>query len=383
MKNPDPKELNHATQPPFIYDISRSWEEVVSHPPIWKSNKFPPRPQLYKFLGQNLISPIIISAGPASGHFWTDFYFKMGYGAVIEKTRRTSTRPSNIAPNIAIIHSNGQLKRSDIGKPLTASMDPDDFKKHQSITNSFGNPSPSMDIWGPELVRQKESAGDGQLLGCSITATIPGVSGCSICIGPDTPITRIIEAASDMLVGAAVAVSNGVDFVEFNLACPNVTENIEEGEMFQSPELVSYLLAEFKRRFPNTPVGFKFGLYKSKDQMKQVFLAAADNLDYVSGINAIANPVVAKDGSEILPGRKTSGVCGKLLQDIALESIKWAGEIRQEEDLKYEILGGGGIIEVSDVDKFLEAGANAVQIATVALTDPLFAYKYRLAKESS
>ncbi|OGE16800.1 hypothetical protein A2858_02755, partial [Candidatus Daviesbacteria bacterium RIFCSPHIGHO2_01_FULL_36_37] len=356
--------LRAQNQPTFIYDIEKPWEEVVQNPPVWVSNKFPPLPKLYSFLGQNIISPIVIAAGPASGKIWTDFYFKMGYGAVIEKTRRTSHRPSNKAPNVAIIHSNGVLKREDIGKPLTASSDPKDFEKYKSITNSFGNPSPDIAVWSKQLNEQKLGKSPGQLLGCSVTATIGEESSCSVFLGENPPAALIVETAADLLMGATAAATNGADFVELNLACPNVTENSEEGEMFQNSKLVSYTLAEFKKRFPNIPIGFKFGLYKNKEQMKKVFATAGDNLAYVSGINAIATIVVDKDGNDILPGRKTSGVCGSLLKDIALEHIKWAAEIRDEEGLKYEILGGGGILTVEDVKEFLNEGANAVQIAT-------------------
>jgi dihydroorotate dehydrogenase len=196
-----------------------------------------------------------------------------------------------------------------------------------------------------------------------------------------TPETLIVETALDLLMGAAAAVTNGAEFIEFNLACPNVTENNAEGEMFQDPKLVAYTLAEFKRRFPNTPVGFKFGLYKNKSQMKKVFSACGDNLDFVSGVNAIATPVRGDDGKDILPGRMVSGVCGAVMKDIALEEIQWAAEIRHEEGLKYEILGGGGVITPQDADDFLSAGADAVQVATIALTNPLFAYQYQLAKK--
>lgn len=365
----DPSKFISPQQPPLIYDIKKSWEDIVQKAPIWKSGKFPPlsKEKKYSFLGKKLISPIIIAAGPASRHTWTDFYFKMGYGAVIEKTRRTSPRPSNTAPNIAIIHSS-HLDKKEIGKPLTASMNPKDFLEYGSITNSFGNPSPSMDVWGPELQVQKKAVKDGQLLGCSITATIHNTQ------------ASMEEVAADLLMGAVVVATHGADFVELNLACPNVIENSVEGEMFQDEKLVAYTLAEFKRRFPNTPVGFKFGLYKSRAQMKKVFKAAGKNLDYVSGINAISNPVVKADGTEILPGRRTSGICGRLLLDIALESIQWASEIRKEEKLSYNILGGGGVTNPEDVDKFLKAGADAVQVATIALADPLLAYKYLLSK---
>ncbi len=367
MKLPDPKSFVAKNQPVFVYDIHKSWEQVVKEGPIWKSGKFPPLPKekKYKFLGQKLISPIAISAGPASTKIWTDFYFKMGYGLVFEKTRRSVPRKSNQVPNIAIVHTDKPLSRNNLDQTLVASMDEVDWQKYNSMTNSFGNPSPAMEVWTKELMEQRKGVGDGQLLGCSVTATLHQGA-------------TISDAALDLLMAATAAVLSGAQVLEFNLACPNVIENSIEGEMFQDEKLVAYVMAEFKRRFPHVPCGFKFGIYKSKQQMKKVFIAGEDNLDYVSGINAIAMTVLGKDGSEILPGRKISGVCGIADQTLALEHIKWAFEIRKEEGLKYEILGGGGIIEPADVDRYLSAGADMVQIAAAALTDPLLAYKYRL-----
>lgn len=370
MKLPSIKNLISPAQPTFVYNIKKSWEEVVQKGPIWKSNKFPtlPKEKKYSFLGHRLISPIAISAGPASRKVWTDFYLKMGYGLVFEKTRRSVPRISNKVPNVAIIQVQKPVTRANLNKPLIATNNPEDFSSNLSITNSFGNPSPAIAVWTAELRKQKESVSEGQLLGCSVTATI---------VNPKCSKEEIV---SDLMISATAAVISGAQIIEFNLACPNVTENKEEGEMFQDEELASSTLAEFKRRFPNIPCGFKFGLYKSKKQMKKVFTACGNNLDYVSGINAIAMTVLDKNGREILPGRKTSGVCGKLIQEIALEAISWAAEIRKDANLKYEILGGGGIVTVEDVDKFLKIGADMVQVATIAMTNPLFAYEYRLHK---
>lgn len=369
MKLPDPKNFVAKNQPTFIYDTKKSWEKVVQEGPIWKSGKFPPKPteKKYSFLGHKLISPIAIAAGPASKKLWTDFYFKMGYGLVFEKTRRTVQRISHQVPNIAIVHTQEPITRRDRNKNLVATANDQDWEKYKSITNSFGNPSPSMQEWAKELVEQRKGVGDGQLLGCSVTATITSSS------------CNMFEIAADLLMAASAAVTAGAQVIEFNLACPNVTDNKEEGEMFQDEKLVTYILNELKRRYPNIPAGIKIGIYKSKSQMKKVFKTAGDNLDYVSGINAIAMTVLAKDGSEILPGRKISGVAGKADQTLALEAIEWAAQIRDEEGLKYEILGGGGILEVADVDRYLSAGADMVQIATIAMVNPLLAYEYRVA----
>lgn len=370
MKLPNPKNFIHPNQPTFIYNTKKSWEKVIEEKPIWLSGKFPPLPKekKYKFLGHRLITPIAIAAGPASKKIWTDFYFKMGYGLVFEKTRRTVPRRSNQIPNIVVVRTEQPITRNNLNKKLIGTLSDAEWEKYKSMTNSFGNPSPAVATWSEELTRQRKGANDGQILGCSVTATIVN------------PKATMEEVAADLLIAATAAAISGAQAVEFNLACPNVTENKQEGDMFQDAKLVSYILSEFKRRFPNLPTGIKFGLYKSKALMKKILIAAGDNLDYFSGINTVGMTVVAKDGSDILPGRRVSGVAGRADQTLALEAIRWSDEIRKEEGLKYEILGGGGIVEVEDVDRYLNAGADMVQVAAVALADPLFAYKYRFYK---
>lgn len=380
---PKAEELVDPKQPDLIYDIQKSWEEVIKSPPNWVSGKFPPllKERKCKFLGYDLISPIAISAADASGKLWTDFYLKMGFGLVIQKTRRAVARTSNKAPNITIIKSDKQLTRENLAEPLIGTMDISEFSKYKSITNSFGNPSSDILTWSNELKEQVKAVSDGQVLGCSVTATFPeGGPSCFRVLNDKNPSAAIVETALDLISAGSAAAVSGAGVVEFNLACPNVLENSEEGEMFQNERLVEYLFSEFKRRFPMVPIGFKFGLYKDKEQMRKVLIAAGDNLDYLSGINALAAPVVDEKGEEALPGRKVSGICGVPLKNIALEHVRWADEIRREEGLKFEILGGGGIVEVSDVDEFLAAGADMVQVATIALADPLFAFKYRLFK---
>lgn len=385
MKNnlPSPEKLTSPKQPTLIYDIHKTWEYVISHKPNWKSGKFPPLPKetKYRFLGHELISPIAISSGPAWGSIWVGFYFKMGFGMVIDKSKRSVTKATNKAPNISYIRIDVPLSRKTLGTQLVGTMDPKDFEKSKSITNSFGIGSPDMLTWSKEVEQAAKLANPGQIYACSVTVTTPGSeAGCAVLLKDDTSTAVIVESAADLLMGASVAATHGAQVVELNLACPNVVDHPEEGEMFQNDRLVKYVSAEFKRRFPSIPVGIKFGIYKSKAQMKKVFTAGGEHLDYVSGINAISQPVLAEDGSEILPGRKASGIAGWADRELALEHIKWADQIRKEEGLKYQILGGGGIVNIDDVDLYLKSGADMVQVATIALADPLFAYKYRLSK---
>jgi dihydroorotate dehydrogenase len=379
--------FRHPDQPPLVYDIHKSWEQNVLDGPIWwgtypyKSNY--PTEKPYKLLGHQIISPITIAAGPASGKYWTDFYFEWEYGMVMEKTRRSVPRESNPTPNVVIVTEEEEITRDTLNRTLRGTMDEREFTRFKSGTNSFGNPSPSMRSWANRLYEQKKSARGGQLLGCSVTATVlENKSGCSVILGENPPTAVIVETASDMLIAGTAAAIAGAQVIEFNLACPNVTENTEEGEMFQSPQLVSYLFSEWNRRFPNLPAGFKAGLYKDKDQMRRVLATGGDNIGYISLINAIAMEVLDEDGKQIVGAGTRAGTFGPIIRRLAKEEIEWAADIRVREGLHYEIIGGGGITSIRNVDEYLNLGADAVFIAGLAFEHPELAYEYRLAHQT-
>lgn len=375
--------LRHPDQATLIYDIFVSWEQNIADGPKWLGG-YPPVPTLekrYPFLGHDLVSPITIAAGPASGEKWTDFYFRMGYGMVMEKTRRTVSRRSNPLPNVVIVTEEEEIIREALGKSLQGSMDDKEYIRFKSGTNSFGNPCDAMYDWAARLRLQKEAVNPGQLLGCSVTATLlDSGPACASVLGGVSDTAVIVETASDMLIAGTAAVVAGADLVEFNLACPNVTDHPEEGEMFQSPELVRYLFSEWHRRFPKIPAGMKGGLYADKDQMRRVFAEGGDSMGFVSLINAVSMEVLGKDGNQIVGAGRRAGTFGSIIRPLALEEIEWAAQIRVKEGLPYGIIGGGGITSVEDVDTYLSAGADVVFIAGYAFHRPEFAYDYRLYK---
>lgn len=374
--------LRHPQQPPLVWgDLNKPWEQVVKDGPVWMG-QFPPQPEKseyegkYKFQGFELMSPISIAAGPASGKLWTDFYFKMTFGLVMEKTRRTVERESNAAPNIAIVKSEEPITRDTLGQTLIGSLDQNDWYRYMSMTNSFGNPSPNLITWPMELREQRKSVGEGQVLGCSVTATTPETNAAAI-LNDKSESALIVETVGDLLVAETAAITNGAQLVEHNLACPNVTEHPEEGEMFMNEPLVKYLFASHARLFPNTPAGMKVGVFKSYEQMVRILVAGGDNMRFISTINAIGTQVVGKDGKDILPGRRQTGVAGKVDQQIALEQVDWAAQIREREGLKFEIIGGGGINGPEDADRFLNTGATIVFSGSGVLANPLMAHEYR------
>lgn len=380
---PSAQSPRHPDQPTLVYDIHNAWEQNVEDGPIWLGG-YPPFPTEipYRFLGHDLISPITIAAGPASGKKWTDFYLAMGYGLVMEKTRRSVSRRSNPTPNVVMVTEEEEITRESLSRTLRGSMDEREFARFKSGTNSFGNPSPDMFTWANRLKLQREAVRGGQLLGCSVTATaLDAGSACSIILGDSPETAVIVETAADMLIPATAAVVAGAQVPEFNLACPNVTDHPEEGEMFQSPQLVSYLFAEWHRRFPGILAGFKAGLYKDRDQMRRVLAAGGDNIGFISLINAVAMEVLDRDGNQIVGAGRKAGTFGPIIRRLALEEIEWAADIKIKEGLPYEIIGGGGITSVEDVDTYMNAGANVVFSGSYIFHRPELAYDYRLYKQ--
>ncbi len=420
----------HPDQPTLIYDINKPWEEVVANPPIWLGG-FPEKPTEKKYIlfGEPTISPMIIAAGPASGQRWTGFFLRMGYGAVIEKTRRSRERRSNPLHNIAIVLSRKPLSEKTIDKPRLGSLNPDDWKRFKSMTNSFGNPSSSIPTWTSEFRRQLTDVGDGQVLAVSVTATVdpfmkdyPGYfwdieepqsnaqyeeyiekrweAGWKIFRekrawekiseqdaeerkqGYKVAMRQLIAARqsekiiADVMVGIAAAVGAGAEAVELNFACPNVTGNAIEGEMFQDGRLVHNTFDAAREMFPGIKLGLKVGRFNNLEQARSVIYEFYGNVDFVSTINALSVPIIALDGTPILIGRERAGTCGEILREISLRQVEMIAKLRDSANYDFEIHAGGGITEPAHVEQFKNAGGDGFFSGSAVLANPLLNNDY-------
>lgn len=427
------EKLRHPDQPTLIYDISKPWEDVVAKPPIWLG-EFPPIPTEKKFtlFGEPTISPMIIAAGPASGRHWTGFFLRMGYGAVIEKTRRTRKRRPNPLHNIAIVLPGEPLFAENLDQPRLGSLNPDDWNRSHSMTNSFGNPSSPMPIWTDEFRRQLTDVSDGQILAVSVTATVdpeqkdyPGYfwditnptskaeyeeyaekrweSGWKRFAadqeekGWQKPSAEDIEqrkqgflndmrkliearqserAMADVMVGIAAAVGAGAKAVELNYACPNVVENAIEGEMFQDGSLVHDTFETARRMFPGIKLGLKVGRFSSYEQARTIIYSTFGNIDFISTINALSVPILATDGTPILIGRERAGTCGEILRELSLRQVEMIANLRDSAHYNFEIHAGGGITEPIHVEQFRNAGGDGFFSGSAVLANPLLNNDY-------
>lgn len=356
-------------QPTLIYDIHKPWEEVVAHAPIWLGT-FPKKPTEKKYIlfGEPAISEIIIAAGPASGQLWTDFFLEMGYGAVIEKTRRTVERKSNQLHNIAIVCDNEPLTPENLDIPRIATLNPADWEMYHNMTNSFGNPSSSIPIWTSEFRRQLQLVKDGQVLAISVTPTVESAK--------ESPKVLRTKILGDVLIAVGAAVGAGARAVELNYACPNVLDNSVEGEMFQDAQLVGETFRAVRKYFPEVFIGMKVGLFKDALQRRFVLGAAGENIDFYSTINALSVPVLDYDGKPILTGRAQAGTCGDILRNLSLRQTQDIADDRLKMGLGFEIHAGGGITKPEHIEMFRSAGGDGFFSGSAVLANPLLNNDY-------
>lgn len=153
----------------------------------------------------------------------------------------------------------------------------------------------------------------------------------------------------------------GISGVEINISCPNVDGGgIEFGK---SPDMASAVTRAVKSQ-TNLPVIVKL----TPNITDIVALACAveeAGADAISLINTLRG--MAIDITERRPflGGVTGGLSGPAIKPIALHMVYQVAQA-----VAIPIIGCGGIASDSDALEFIMAGASAVQVGTVVMTNP-------------
>jgi dihydroorotate dehydrogenase (NAD+) catalytic subunit len=92
----------------------------------------------------------------------------------------------------------------------------------------------------------------------------------------------------------------------------------------------------------------------------------------VSAINTFAAPVHDEYNQQALPGvgRLKAGLSGHAIKDIGLDMTKRLHMLRHQNNLKFEIIGIGGVLTARDFLDYQDAGADAVLSGTGAMWNP-------------
>jgi len=354
---------------PPIYDISLSYADNAAKGPFFDEKDIPvrvwaPKDKWIDFLGHKIASPLGVPAGPLLNSNWTTLAAKLGFDVVTYKTIRSSAHPGHPLPNIVYINTNGDLTNDRFSESLQMAKDPQLDINNIAITNSFGMPSREEEFLHKDIHKAKTELKDGQLLIVSIVG--------SACDKKDF--------VDDYIRAAQIAVNSGAEVIEANFSCPNVVTG--EGKIYSSPSGVYDIASSIVKSLGHIPLLIKVGVFDDKAQMREVFKAAARaGVKGICGINTLSMKVVDSSGQPALgPGRALSGICGGPIRAAALDWVRSAHEIVEQERLPLTLVGCGGIMKPNQFDEFLEAGADVAMSATGMMWDPLLALRYHNSK---
>ena len=103
--------------------------------------------------------------------------------------------------------------------------------------------------------------------------------------------------------------------------------------------------------------------------MRALLKAIHPYVNALAMTNSIATRVKDEQGKFLFDG-ETRGICGKATLDASVEQTALAHRIINEESYKIELIGVGGASSLDDVQRYLDAGASAVHLATAAMQNP-------------
>lgn len=306
-------------------------------------------------------SPLGVAAGPLLNAKYIALYAKLGFDLPVYKTVRTVERLAHHLPNCLMVDSSRQLTQKDIGEEIYPFDAEPSHVSDIAITNSFGIPSKSIEVWQADIEKANQSLGVGQLMIVS-------------CVGTPLQNRSLVD---DFVLCAQKAVEAGAKAIELNYSCPNVIS--KEGSIYQDPELSSTISKRVKHVIKGVPLIIKIGYMSSDQATQKVIQANAPFIDGIAAINTISMQVKNKDNAQALPGkgRRNSGICGRIIKDLALQMTKRIARIRKQQQFEFVLFGTGGVVCSSDIDDYLKSGADLVMSATGSMWNPWLAHDWQ------
>ena len=345
---------------PF-YDPARSYKENFDAGPFGEfaaasTFRQSGEPQ-YRFLGHPVFAPFGVPAGPLLNGNFVKAALDAGFDIPTYKTVRTHRYLCHPWPNVLAVDVQDDLRP---GRTLRAR---EQYAEPLSITNSFGVPSFEPDFWQPDMADAAAHARPGQVVVGSFQGTLPEGGGMAAYL-------------ADFVLGARLMQETGVKIVEVNLSCPNEgTANLLCFDVDRSRRVVEAIQTELG----SPPLVIKIAYFQSDDQLTQFLREVGPHVQAISAINTVTAEIVDASGRQALPGegRLLSGVCGRAIRWAGLEMTARLARLREELELRFEIVGVGGVSDAADYNAYRRAGADAVMSATAAMWNPRLAQQIK------
>lgn len=336
------------------YDRSQTYRWNYEHAPQSLPQIDVPRvPGEWTFCGRPIPSPLGIAAGPLLNGRWALYYAALGFDVLTYKTTRSLARECYPLPNLQPVHT-AAMSGTERDLPAAEAM-------RGSWAVSFGMPSLAPDVWRSDVEWTRRRLPAEKILSVSVVGSIqPGWS--------------LDDLAADYARCARWAVESGADCVDTNFSCPNVATR--DGQLFQQPEAAALVAQRVRDAIGRTPYVVKIGHVADERLAAGLLEAVAPFADALAMTNSIASTVRGPDGRPLFEGQPR-GICGEAIRSASVEQVRLFSRLIGQRGLPLKLIGVGGISSAAHVREYLDAGSEAVQLATAVMLDPLVGCRIR------
>ncbi len=347
-----------------FYDPLRSYYENYEDGPF---GAFADREVLHKDItsqytlhGHDVQLPFGIPAGPLLNAAYVKAALDKGFDIPIYKTVRSGAHTSHQYPNVVPV---------DIAEPLSLEkaeaglVTKESYTDPLSITNSFGVPSYTPDVWQPDVAAAIAHARAGQVVGVSFQGTKSEQGSAE-------------EYIADWVTTAQLVAETKPAFMEANLSCPNEgTANLLCFDVAR----VATIVDKIKSAVGDVPLWIKVSYFKEPALLEEFVREVGGMVDGIATINTIAAAVRTPDGEQALPGegRLRSGVCGHTIKWAGVEMVERLHALRAAQQQQFSIIGVGGVTVPEDYHEYRAAGADVAMSATGAMWNPYLAQEIK------
>lgn len=350
-----------------IYNPDKTFEENYQEGPFGDyanndiyQNKGEPE---VDFLGVKVYLPFGVPAGPLPTSKHVAAVLRKGYDIAVYKTIRSDTYECHPKPNIVAVKIEGDLTLEKANEGVVAVPD---YKEPLAITNSFGVPSYSHEVWQADMKKAVESAGRGQVVVGSFQGTNWG--------GGESAFIK------DHVKAAKLVKETGVKIMEMNASCPN--EGSTNLLCFDTDRMEKILTA-IKDEIGNVPLIVKLAYFKNQNHLSNYVKRLGKLVDGFAAINTISAEIRTPDGKQALPGegRLRSGICGAPIKWAGVEMVTRLKKLRNKSGMKFAVIGVGGVTKPEDYFEYVSAGADTVMCATGAMWNPYLAQEIKARRQ--
>ncbi|WP_299957827.1 dihydroorotate oxidase [uncultured Modestobacter sp.] len=351
------------------YDVRGGFRENIATPP---GPRLPARPVVagrrWRLLGRDIGFPVGVPACVLTGgEEWVRYLAGNGFNVLSYKTVRSRAHEPNAQPNW--VYAARETTSLPPGAAGEVTADPWDWvppgSPAVSTVNSFGVPSLPPEEWTADLARALAVLAEDQLMLVSVMGD-----------DYDSPTPQLDALVADFARTALLAQEAGAPVIELNLSCPNSLSRTSSGvkpPLCLDPEATLAVVAGVRRALDD-----RTGLVAKLSWLDEPALAAlvprlAPLVDGIAGINTLQSRVRRSDGQSTFPGRDLAGLSGIAVRDSALDFTRRLVALRDAGSARFDVLAMGGVTDAASFSALYDLGADAVQTASGAFSDPFLA----------